>query len=154
MHALTRAARYAMQIVILALGAYLAINQEASAGAMIGGTMIMGRLLMPFDSLAADWRQWIFARAAWKRIREIIETKTSVRERFPIPKSPGDLVVDRLVFAVAGMDMPILRGVSFTLSPGKVLGIAGPSAAGKSTLARLLVGVSDNRSGAAVSSGS
>lgn len=147
MHALTRATRYGMQIVILALGAYLAINQQASAGAMIGGTMIMGRLLMPFDSLAADWRQWIFARAAWTRIRETVETKTSVRERFPIPKSPGDLVVDRLVFAIPGMDMPILRGVSFTLSPGTVLGIAGPSAAGKSTLARLLVGVSKPTAG-------
>jgi ATP-binding cassette, subfamily C, bacterial len=147
MHALTRAARYAMQIVILALGAYLAINQVASAGAMIGGTMIMGRLLMPFDSLAADWRQWIYARGAWKRIRETLETKASIRERFPIPKSQGDLVVDRLVFAVPGMDMPVLRGISFTLSPGTVLGIAGPSAAGKSTLARLLVGVSKPTAG-------
>jgi ATP-binding cassette subfamily C protein len=141
MHALTRAARYAMQIVVLALGAWLAIENVASAGSMIGGTMIMSRLLLPFDSLAADWRQWILARAAWKRIRDVVETRTSIRETFPIPKTPGDLVVDRLVYAAAGMDVPILRGITFTLSPGTVLGIAGPSAAGKSTLARLLVGV-------------
>lgn len=147
MHALTRATRYAMQIVILGLGAYLAINHAASAGAMIGGTMIMGRLLLPFDSLAADWRQWIFARGAWKRIRETVETRSSVRESFPIPKSRGDLVVDGLVYAVPGKELPILRGVSFTLSPGVVLGIAGPSAAGKSTLARLLVGVAKPTAG-------
>ncbi|MEJ0011725.1 MAG: type I secretion system permease/ATPase [Bauldia sp.] len=141
MHALTRAVRYSMQIVVLAIGAWLAINNLASAGSMIGGTMIMSRLLMPFDSLAADWRQWILARAAWKRIRDVVEVRGSVRESFPIPKIPGDLVVDRLVYAVPGMDVPILRGISFSLSPGTVLGIAGPSAAGKSTLARLLVGV-------------
>lgn len=141
MHALTRAVRYAMQIVVLALGAWLAIENYASAGSMIGGTMIMSRLLLPFDSLAADWRQWILARAAWKRIRDVVETRNSVRETFPIPKMRGDLVVDRLVFAAPGMDLPILRGISFSLSPGTVLGIAGPSAAGKSTLARLLVGV-------------
>jgi ATP-binding cassette subfamily C protein len=133
--------RYAMQIMILALGAYLAINHMASAGAMIGGTMIMSRLLLPFDTFAADGRQWILARSAWKRIRDLLETKPSVRERYPTPKGSGDLVVDRLVFAVAGMDMPVLRGISFSLSPGTVLGIAGPSAAGKSTLARLVVGV-------------
>jgi ATP-binding cassette subfamily C protein len=148
MHALTRAARYAMQIVVLALGAWLAIDNAASAGSMIGGTMIMSRLLLPFDSLAADWRQWILARAAWKRIRDAVEVRGSVRESFPVPKTPGgDLVVDRLIFAAPGMDLPILRGISFTLSAGTVLGIAGPSAAGKSTLARLLVGVAKPTAG-------
>jgi ATP-binding cassette subfamily C protein len=107
---------------------------------MIGGTMIMSRLLLPFDTLAADWRQWIFARGAWRRIQETVETPVSVRERLATPKAGGDLVVDRLVFGVSGMDLPILRGISFTLSPGTVLGVIGPSAAGKSTLARLLVG--------------
>jgi ATP-binding cassette subfamily C protein len=141
MHAVTRATRYLMQIAILALGAYLAISQEATAGAMIGGTMIVARLLAPFDSLAADWRQWVFARAAWKRVRELVETPVSVRQSFSIPKAEGDLVVDRLVYAAPGVDVPIIRGVSFSLSPGTVLGIAGPSAAGKSTLARLIVGV-------------
>lgn len=141
MHALTRAVRYAMQIVVLSLGAWLAIENVASAGSMIGGTMIMSRLLLPFDTMAADWRQWILARAAWKRIREVVETRASVRETFPIPKAPGELVVDRLVYAPPGVDVPILRGITFTLPPGTVLGIAGPSAAGKSTLARLLVGV-------------
>ena len=141
MHALTRTVRYLMQISILALGAYLAITQQATAGAMIGGTMIVGRLLAPFNSLAADWRQWVFARAAWQRVRSFVETPMSVRQTFAIPKAAGDLVVDRLVYAAPGVDLPILRGISFTLSPGTVLGIAGPSAAGKSTLARLIVGV-------------
>ena len=141
MHALIRAVRYLMQILILALGAYLAMEQEASVGAMIGGTMIIGRLLQPFDSLSSDLRQWIFARAAWRRVQELIEAPHSARQAFPIPKVPGDLVVDRLVYAAAGTEVPILRGISFSIAPGTVLGIAGPSAAGKSTLARLLVGI-------------
>ena len=102
MHAADPRHRYGMQIMILALGAYLAINQMASAGAMIGGTMIVGRLLMPFDSLSADWRQWIFARAAWGRIRAIVSTPRSVRERFPSPKASGELVVDRVFYAAEG----------------------------------------------------
>jgi len=140
MHALTRAVRYLMQIMALSIGAYLAIKQQASVGAMIGGTMIMSRLLLPFDTLAADWRQWIFARAAWRRIVEVVEAPVSVRERVATPKAEGDLVIDRLVYGVPGLDLPILRGIGFSLSPGTVLGVIGPSAAGKSTLARLLVG--------------
>jgi ATP-binding cassette subfamily C protein len=136
-----------MQIMVLAIGAYLAITQQASVGAMIGGTMIMSRLLLPFDTLASDWRQWVFARGAWRRIQELLEAPKSARERHPTPKAAGDLVVDRLVYAVPGVDLPILRGITFTLSPGTVLGVIGPSAAGKSTLARLLVGAAKPTAG-------
>jgi len=140
MHALTRALRFGMQVSVLALGATLVIKGEASPGSMIGGTIIMGRLLLPFDSVAADWRHWVSASAAWTRIRELLEERRSVREVVPTPRSQGDLKVDRLVYAAAGADVPILKGIGFTLSPGDVLGVVGPSAAGKSTLARLLVG--------------
>jgi ATP-binding cassette subfamily C protein len=153
MHALTRAIRYLMQVLVLAIGAYLAITQRASVGAMIGGTMIMSRLLLPFDTLASDWRQWIFARSAWRRIKEVIEAPVSARERLATPKTSGDLVVDRLVYAVQGVDLPILRGISFTLSPGTALGVIGPSAAGKSTLARLLVGATKPTAGGVYLSG-
>lgn len=141
MHAITRSVRYVMQIAVLAMGAYLIIGQEASPGSMIGGTLILGRLLLPFDTITADWRAWVFAGSAWKRIREVVDTYRSPRETEPTPRPNGDLVVDRLVFAPAGAAVPVLKGVSFSLAPGEVLGIAGPSAAGKSTLARLLVGV-------------
>ena len=154
MHALSRSTRYGLQIIVLALGAYLVMDGSASPGSMIGGTIILGRLLAPFDNITGDWRQWIFALNAWRRIRAVLETESATRESFPTPRpSSGDLVVDRVVYIAPGIDAPILKGVSFSLSPGDVLGIAGPSAAGKSTLARLLVGITKPQSGGIYLSG-
>jgi ATP-binding cassette subfamily C protein len=153
MHALTRSVRYGMQITILAVGAWLAMNNLASVGAMIGGTMIMARLLLPFDSLANDWRSWVFGIAAWKRIRQTVEIRTSIRERYATPRTAGELVVDRLSYLAPGGERAVLRNVSFAVAPGTILGIAGPSAAGKSTLARLLVGVMRPTAGGAYLNG-
>ncbi|WP_084639756.1 type I secretion system permease/ATPase [Kaistia adipata] len=137
----TRTIRYGMQLFVLALGCILAIRQEISSGAMIASTIVMGRLLMPFDSVVENGRQWVAASGAWKRVRELIESEGSDRQTMPTAVCEGDLVVDRLIYAAAGQDVPIIKGVSFSLSPGEVLGVIGPSAAGKSTLARLLVGI-------------
>ena len=137
----TRTIRYGMQLFILALGCILAIRQEISAGAMIAATIVTGRLLLPFDSVVENSRQWIMARSAWTRVRELLENEGAERQTMPTTIAEGDLVVDRLIYAAQGQDVPIIKGVSFSLSPGEVLGIVGPSAAGKSTLARLLVGI-------------
>jgi ATP-binding cassette subfamily C protein len=87
------------------------------------------------------WRQWVVALAAWKKVSDLIENEAPNRESKPTPRSQGNLTVDRLVYAPQGADVPIIKGISFDLAPGEVLGVAGPSAAGKSTLARLLIGV-------------
>ncbi|BCP53273.1 ABC transporter ATP-binding protein [Kaistia sp. 32K] len=137
----TRTIRYGMQLFVLALGCILAIRQEISSGAMIASTIVMGRLLMPFDSVVENGRQWVMASGAWKRVRELIATEGADRQTMPTTVCNGDLVVDKLIYAAAGQDVPIIKGVSFSLSPGEVLGVIGPSAAGKSTLARLLVGI-------------
>ncbi|MBM6594406.1 type I secretion system permease/ATPase [Microvirga pudoricolor] len=141
MSSITRTCRYMMQIVVLSVGAVLVIRQEVSPGTMVASSIIMGRLLLPFDSMVDGWRQWVLAHAAWKRVCSLLENETPKRDTTPTPRTSGDLTVDRLVYAAPGMDVPILKGISFTLSPGDVLGVVGPSAAGKSTLARLLVGV-------------
>ncbi|AWM86365.1 type I secretion system permease/ATPase [Microvirga sp. 17 mud 1-3] len=141
MSSLTRTCRYMMQIAVLSTGAILVIRQEASPGSMVAASIIMGRLLLPFDSMVDGWRQWVLAGAAWKRIVSLLEDETPRRDTQPTPRTSGELTVDRLVFAPPGSDVPVLKGISFSLSPGEVLGIVGPSAAGKSTLARLLVGV-------------
>ncbi|HBS25432.1 ATP-binding cassette domain-containing protein, partial [Thalassospira sp.] len=96
--------------------------------------------LLPFDNVTRDWRAWVSALSSWKRIRNILEERQSEREIEPTPRSEGPLVVDNLVYAVPGSNVPVLRGVSFDLNPGEILGVVGPSAAGKSTLSRLLVG--------------
>ncbi|PVE23432.1 type I secretion system permease/ATPase [Microvirga sp. KLBC 81] len=137
----TRTCRYAMQIAVLSTGAVLVIRQEVSAGSMVASSIIMGRMLLPFDSMVDGWRQWVLAATAWSNVRDLLENQSPKRETKPTPRTQGDLTVDRLVYAPPGSDVPVLKGLSFTLSPGEVLGIVGPSAAGKSTLARHLIGV-------------
>jgi len=147
MASFTRTCRYAMQIAILSVGAILVIRQEVSPGSMVASSIIMGRMLLPFDSMVDGWRQWVLALSAWKNVTDLIEHQAPKRETRPTPRSQGDLTVDRLVYAPPGADVPVLKGISFTLSPGEVLGIVGPSAAGKSTLARALIGVTKPTSG-------
>jgi len=147
MYSLTRSLRYGLQVSVLAMGAALVIKGETSPGAMIGGTVIMGRLLLPFDNVTRDWRGWVNAMSAWQRIRSILEQRQSEREIEPTPRSEGPLVVDNLVYAVGGQSMPVLKGISFDLNPGEILGVIGPSAAGKSTLSRVIIGAAKPTAG-------
>ncbi|WP_298812988.1 type I secretion system permease/ATPase [uncultured Roseibium sp.] len=140
-HALTRSIRFGMQIAVLALGADLVIKGEVTAGTMIAASIIMGRLLTPFDNMTENWRQWVFALTAWNRVRDVLENHSSLRQTVPTPPSQGALKVEKLVFAPPNAPVPVIKGISFSLEPGEVLGVVGASAAGKSTLARLLVGV-------------
>ncbi|PTM41460.1 type I secretion system permease/ATPase [Bosea sp. 124] len=139
--ALTRSSRMTMQLAIYATGAVLIIRNEVTAGTLMAASILLGRLLAPFDSMIADWRQWVLAATAWNRVKELLQSRTSQRQTVPTPPTQGELVVDRVVFAPAGSEQTVIKSVSFTLQPGEVLGIVGPSGAGKSTLARLMVGV-------------
>jgi len=141
MAAVTRTLRYMMQIAVLSVGAVLVMRQEVGAGAMVASSIIMGRMLQPFDSMVDGWRQWVLAFTAWKKVTDLLENEAPNRESKPTPRTQGELKVDNLVFVPKGSDVAILKGLSFALSPGEVLGIAGPSAAGKSTLARILIGI-------------
>lgn len=139
--ALTRSSRMTMQLAIYATGATLIIRNEVSVGTLMAASILLGRLLAPFDSMINDWRAWVLAATAWKRIRDLLLTRTSQRQTIPTPATEGDLVIDRVVYAPPGAEQTVIKSISFSLSPGEVLGIVGPSGAGKSTLARLLVGV-------------
>ena len=141
MSSITRSLRYSIQIATLAAGAYLVLEHEITPGAMMASSILVGRLLIPFDSLIENWRQWVLAIAGWRRIETMLKSELAVRQTMPTPHASGDIVVDKLVYAAPGVDVPIIKGISFSLSPGEVLGVIGPSAAGKSTLARLLVGI-------------
>ena len=141
MASITRSLRFMIQAAALATGSILVMKQEISPGAMMATTILVGRLLAPFDSMIENWRQWVLAIASWRRIEAALNEDLAVRQTMPQPRTQGDLVVDKLVYAAPGLDVPIIKGISFSLSPGEVLGIVGPSAAGKSTLARLLVGI-------------
>lgn len=139
--ALARSLRMMVQIAMLATGATLLISHQVSAGSMMAATIMLGRLLQPFDQLIQGWRQWCLAFGAFTRLQHLLAGHVSDRLEVPAVAAEGTVVIERLSFVPPGSDQALLKGISFSLTPGEVLGIIGPSGAGKSTLARLLVGV-------------
>jgi ATP-binding cassette, subfamily C, bacterial len=130
-----------LQVSILGTGAYLCITQESTPGAMVAASIIMGRALAPVEIAVANWKGFIAARAAYERIRSLLGIIPEEREKMALPAPTGDISVENVIAGAPGTQHPILRGVSFTLRSGEALAIVGPSAAGKSSLARVLVGV-------------
>jgi ATP-binding cassette, subfamily C, type I secretion system permease/ATPase len=130
-----------LQIAILGTGAYLSIKQESTPGAMIAASIIMGRALAPVEIAVANWKGFVAARSAYERIMNLFNILPEEAERMPLPPPQGHLSVEGVVAVPPGAKEPVLRGVSFALKPGEVLGVLGPSAAGKSSLARVMVGV-------------
>ncbi|MBB4312585.1 type I secretion system permease/ATPase [Roseospira marina] len=139
--ALSKAVRMFLQIAILGTGAYLVIHRYASPGVMIAASILMGRALAPVEQSVAQWRNFTNARAAYGRLRELLNSTQADQERMALPSPEGHLAMERVVAGPPLARTVVLKGVSFTVSPGEVLGVIGPSAAGKSTLARVLVGV-------------
>jgi PrtD family type I secretion system ABC transporter len=139
-HALSKFSRLFVQTGILGAGAWLVIQHEASPGAMFAATFLLGRALVPVESAIGTWKSLVSARIARHRLDELVSALPDEEPGMELPRPSGSLVVERVVFVPPGTDEPTLRGVSFDLSPGEVLGIIGPSAAGKSTLARLIAG--------------
>ena len=138
---ITKLARQLLQTGMLALGAYIVIDQQVSAGVMIAATILLSRALAPVEQLVAGWRNLVEARAAWRRLAELLSRESVAGGETSLPAPAGRLTAENVVFGFRGAERPILRGVSFALERGESLGIIGPSASGKSTLARLIVGV-------------
>jgi ATP-binding cassette, subfamily C, type I secretion system permease/ATPase len=137
----TRFVRQLIQILMLALGAYLVLSQQASAGIMIATTILLGRAIQPVEQLVGSWRTLVDARAAYLRLLELSASFESQPPPFKLPRPDGALAAEGLSFREPGAERLIILNVAFTLAPGEALAIIGPSAAGKSTLARLLTGV-------------
>jgi PrtD family type I secretion system ABC transporter len=137
--AVARVARQALQITMLALGAWLVIDAHASPGIMVAATILIGRALQPVEQLIAGWKVLIEARGAWRRLRE--RPAQSAHEVLALPAPAGRVELERVIFSVAQGRPPLIKGVSFTIEPGESLGIIGPSASGKTTLIRLIIGV-------------
>ncbi len=145
--AVSRSLRLILQIAMISTACLLVIDREASPGSAMAAGILMGRMLQPFEQLIDGWRQWVFALSAFGRVRGLLNGTQNRRQSMPLPRPEGRLSVDRLVYIPPGVDKAVLKGISFSLEPGETLGIIGPSAAGKSTLARLLVGIWEPTSG-------
>ncbi|WP_298724643.1 type I secretion system permease/ATPase [uncultured Ferrovibrio sp.] len=140
LHGLTKAIRLFVQTAILGLGAWLVVKGELTSGGMIAGSILLGRALAPVDQLLGSWKQFISVREAWHRVIALLERFPAKAESMPLPAPKGALSVEGVTYLPPNGDKPVLRHVSFELEPGQSLGVIGPSAAGKSTLCRLLVG--------------
>lgn len=139
--AASRVLRLMVQSGVLALGAYLALQHEISAGAMIAASIIMGRALAPVEQAVASWQQFLGFRKALERLKNILASVPVVANRMKLPQPKGKLEVENLIVQMPGAEKPVLQGITFTVEPGKGIGVIGPTGAGKSTLARALVGV-------------
>ncbi|MCV0395635.1 MAG: type I secretion system permease/ATPase [Rhizobiaceae bacterium] len=148
MTSLIKFLRMAMQSLILGLGAYLVIERMASAGIMFAGMLLLGRALQPVEQVVGNWRNIVSARAAWRRVRDLLAATPPRAPSLNLPRPRGALSVEGLTYAASGNPKPILRNVSFSLDAGEVVGVIGPSGAGKSTLARQVVGVLSPMTGA------
>ncbi len=138
--ALARMARQGLQVGMLALGAWLVIRANASPGIMVAATILLGRALLPAEHLIGGWKGLLDARGAWRRLSDRpVAPSTSANVALPAPA--GRLEVERLLFASAPARPALITGVSFRLEPGESLGLVGPSAAGKTTLVRLILGI-------------
>ncbi|HEX2198260.1 MAG TPA: type I secretion system permease/ATPase [Burkholderiales bacterium] len=131
---LTKFSRQFIQMAMLGAGAWLVLQEHVSAGVMIAATILLGRALAPVEMLVAGWKSLVEARAAWRRLAELLEANPPREPGTELPAPQGRVDVEQ-VFA------KVIKRVSFNLAAGESLGIIGPSASGKSTLARLIVGV-------------
>ena len=138
---LTRFLRQALQITMLATGAYLVIDQQTTSGVMIAATLLLSRALAPVESAIAGWKGMVDARSAYARLQNLFEPDGRPEAATELPAPKGSVVVERMVFGFRGQDRPVIKQISFDVPAGQSLAIVGPSAAGKSTLARLIVGL-------------
>ena len=141
MTALSKFLRQFLQIAMLGAGAWLVVDQHVSGGVMIAATILLGRALAPVELLIAGWKGLIDARGAMQRLDSLLarQGRESVPVELPVPT--GHLELERVVFMINGIEKPVIKGISFDLPAGEALGIIGPTASGKSTLARLIAGV-------------
>jgi len=138
---LSKTLRLFLQSAVLGLAALLVLRGEMRAGAMIAGSILMGRALAPIDMAIGQWSMIQEASRGWARLRHLLAEEGEEPERLALPRPAAALEVAGLTVAPPGQSTPSLRGVSFRLEPGEAIGIIGPSGSGKTTLARAITGV-------------
>jgi ATP-binding cassette subfamily C protein len=139
--AASKVLRLLLQSSLLAVGAWLVIHQESTPGIIIAGSILGGRALAPVDLAIANWRGFIGARQSWHRLSRLLAQLPPRTEPMPLQPPSKSIVVQNAAVCPPGEQKIVCQDVNFTLTGGKALGIIGPTASGKSSLARMLVGV-------------
>lgn len=138
---LTKTFRQFLQSAMLGLGALVVLRGELSSGAMIAGSILLGRTLAPIEMIVGQWvlpqRAW----EAWRRLSVLLARVPGVQPLTTLPRPKAALEVEAITVAAPGEQLVQLKGISFRLEPGQALGVIGPSGSGKSTLAKALTGV-------------
>lgn len=133
--------RFILQSAILAVGAWLAIQQEITPGVMIAASIMTSRALAPIEQAVAQWRGFVASRQALRRLREILQVAEAEEPKMDLPQPSKGITVEQVFCGPFGEPTPYVQNVSLDLQAGDGLGVIGPSGSGKSTFARALVGV-------------
>src|SRR5882757_254120 len=139
--ATTKFVRFFVQVAILGVGAWLVVNSQLTAGAMIAGSILLGRALAPVELAISMWRNFMGARFSYGRLKKAIEEHPAPPRRTKLPVPDGRVVVEGVSYLTPNTAQLIISEVSCAVEPGEALAIIGPSGAGKSTLCRLMVGL-------------
>ena len=141
MSAASRTLRMVIQSAVLAVGAWLVINQQATGGIIIASSILTSRALQPVEVTLAHWKGFLLARQSWRRLNALLSTIPAEPERMALPPPREALAVEGVTVSPPGANRIVVQGVAFELKAGQGLGVIGPSASGKSSLVRALVGV-------------
>ncbi|MGC6366896.1 MAG: type I secretion system permease/ATPase [Candidatus Marinamargulisbacteria bacterium] len=138
---LTKTIRMAIQVMIMGVSAYLVLNNKMTSGGIIAASILSGKALLPFDQAISTWKSVVSTSQAYQRLVKL-ESEIPIRDdAMTLPAPAGKLSVESLSFTFLNQSKPFLKGISFEIDEGDIIGLIGPSASGKSTLSKLLVGI-------------
>ncbi|QXK91775.1 type I secretion system permease/ATPase [Neoehrlichia mikurensis] len=138
---ITKFTRAILQISVIGVGALLAVNGHKTAGGIIAASILMGRALAPFEAAINTWKMLLAARISYRRLQALLLSSPKREQSMALPAPRGVVAFERVFFTPYGGSKPTIKGISFTVDPGDIVGVIGASASGKSTIAKLLVGV-------------
>jgi ATP-binding cassette subfamily C protein EexD len=144
---LSKLSRILMQSLILGLGGYLTITSQVTPGMMIAGSIILGRALAPLDLMTSTWKQFTSARLSYARLKKLLEDFPVLDAPTPLPDPKGQITLENLTIVPPEGKLPSINNLSLFIAAGETVGVIGPSAAGKSSFARALLGIWKPQSG-------